>query len=76
MHFELSYKRLEVGRFAKVAPTKSISAASTNAVSMTDTQLLMWLDGIELERTTQRKRFVLRRDLQEQQDLRDIGQRI
>ena len=60
-------KRLEAGRFAKVAAT-----GATNAVSMTDTQLLMWLDGIELDRTTQRKRFVLR----EQQDRRDIGQRI
>ncbi|MGD9636905.1 MAG: IS66 family insertion sequence element accessory protein TnpB [Lautropia sp.] len=69
-------KRLEAGRFAKVAATGSMSAASTNAVAMTDTQLLMWLDGIEIDSTKQRKRFVLRRDVREHQDLRDIGQRI
>ena len=36
--------------------------ASANAVTMTDTQLMMWLDGIELDRVKQRKRFVLARD--------------
>ena len=51
-------KRLEVGRFAKVN-----ACASANAIAMTDTQLLMWLDGIELDRTRQRKRFVQKRDI-------------
>ena len=55
-------KRLEAGRFAKVAATASIRSASANAVTMTDTQLMMWLDGIELDRVKQRKRFVLARD--------------
>jgi transposase len=45
-------KRLEQGRFASVRQ-------DTRAVAMTDTQLLMWLDGIEIARTKQRKRFVL-----------------
>ena len=53
-------KRLEAGRFAKVAV--SMTAPSVNAVTMTDTQLMMWLDGIELDSTRQRKRFVLRRE--------------
>lgn len=44
-------KRLERGRFA------SWQGAAT-VVDLTDTQLLMWLDGIELDRV-QRKRFVL-----------------
>ena len=55
-------KRLEAGRFAKVAETGSMGSASANAVTMTDTQLMMWLDGIELDRVKQRKRFVLARD--------------
>ena len=47
-------KRLERGRFAKgVTMTHGVS------VQMTDTELMMWLDGIELSRTMQRKRFVL-----------------
>jgi len=47
-------KRLERGRFAKgVTMTPGVS------VQMTDTELMMWLDGIELSRTMQRKRFVL-----------------
>ena len=46
-------KRLERGRFAHVD-------ASGVSRSMTDTQLMMWLDGIELDATRQRKRFVLR----------------
>lgn len=64
-------KRLEAGRFAKVASiTKttatasaatSMNAPSTNAITMTDTQLMMWLDGIELASMKQRKRFVLQR---------------
>lgn len=45
-------KRLERGRFAKVAE-------SGVSMSMTDTQLMMWLDGIEIANTRQRKRFVL-----------------
>jgi transposase len=43
-------KRLERGRFAKVA-------AGGCAVAMTDTELMMWLDGIELSRTVQRVRY-------------------
>ena len=45
-------KRLEQGRFAKVA-------AAGVSLSMTDTQLMMWLDGIEITNTRQKKRFVL-----------------
>lgn len=45
-------KRLERGRFA---PARS----SGVSMSMTDTQLMMWLDGIEIDRATQRRRFVL-----------------
>ena len=45
-------KRLETGRFA---PWSSAQAA----VSMTDTQLMMWLDGIDLASLRQRKRFEL-----------------
>ena len=58
----LCAKRLEAGRFAKVVATASMSSTSANAVMMTDTQLMMWLDGIELDRIKQRKRFVLPRD--------------
>ena len=45
-------KKLERGRFAKVA-------TQGRSVQMTDTQLMMWLDGIELTNARQRKRFVL-----------------
>ncbi len=45
-------KRREQGRFAKVA-------AKGSAVQMTDTQLMMWLDGLELADSRQRKRFAL-----------------
>lgn len=48
-------KRLEAGRFAVMKSTGSV-------VAMTDTQLLMWLDGIELDSAKQRKRFVLSGD--------------
>ena len=61
-------KRLEAGRFAKVAATDSMRSASANAVTMTDTQLMMWLDGIELDRLRQRRRFVLARDRQVHQE--------
>jgi transposase len=44
--------RLERGRFA---PWRS----SQVAVDLTDTQLMMWLDGIELDTRRQRKRFEL-----------------
>ena len=47
-------KRLEQGRFARGAV-----ATAGVSVQMTDTELMMWLDGIELSRTMQRKRFVL-----------------
>ena len=47
-------KRLERGRFAK-----GVTMAPGVSVQMTDTELMMWLDGIELSRTMQRKRFVL-----------------
>lgn len=46
-------KRLEQGRFAK------IGAGDAKAVTMTDTQWMMWLDGIDLARAHHRKRFVL-----------------
>ena len=45
-------KRLERGRFAK-------TSAAGVAVPMTDTQLMMWLDGIEMRSTVQRTRFAL-----------------
>ena len=45
-------KKLERGCFAKVA-------AQGRSVQMTDTQLMMWLDGIELTQTRQKKRFAL-----------------
>ena len=45
-------KKLERGRFAKVA-------TQSRSVQMTDTQLMMWLDGIELADTRQKKRFAL-----------------
>ena len=45
-------KKLERGRFAKVA-------TQGRSVQMTDTQLMMWLDGIELAETRQKKRFAL-----------------
>lgn len=47
-------KRLEAGRFARVD-------ANGTAALITDTQLMMWLDGIEMANTVQRKRFVLPR---------------
>ena len=49
-------KRLERGRFAPVM------AGHSACVPMTDTQLMMWLDGIELAATRQRRRFVLRNE--------------
>ena len=45
-------KRLERGRFAPWSDARA-------EVMLTDTQLLMWLDGIELASTRQKKRFVL-----------------
>jgi transposase len=45
-------KRLEQGRFAKIQ-------ASSDSVVFTDTELMMWLDGIEMHKTVQKKRFVL-----------------
>lgn len=45
-------KRLDEGTFARMS-TDHASA------TMTDTQLMMWLDGIELTNRHQRKRFVL-----------------
>lgn len=45
-------KRLEQGRFA-IANDRGV------AMSMTDTELMMWIDGIDLNKTVQRKRFVL-----------------
>lgn len=74
-------KRLEAGRFANASASVSTNATSTNAtltnaVTMTDTQLMMWLDGIELDRVKQRKRFVLPREGRDQQAQRDIAHRI
>lgn len=51
--FCLWAKRLEQGRFAVVEGDAGVAP-------LTDTQLLMWLDGIELDRV-QRKRFSLQR---------------
>jgi len=45
-------KRLERGRFAS-------AGGAGAAVAMTDTELMMWLDGIELRGTVRRKRFTL-----------------
>jgi transposase len=45
-------KRLERGHFAK-------TAVAGIAVPMTDTELMMWLDGIEMRSTVQKKRFSL-----------------
>jgi transposase len=45
-------KRLQRGCFARVD-------CGTNAVTLTDTQFLMWLDGIDWRQTAQKKRFVL-----------------
>lgn len=67
-------KRLEAGRFAKV-----VSESSTHVVAMTDTQWMMWLDGIELDRLRQRKRFVLERQPMQARkwpDRADVAQRI
>ena len=50
--FCLWAKRLEQGRFAVVAGDEGVAPLS-------NTQLHMWLDGIELDRP-QRKRFVLK----------------
>ena len=43
-------KRLEQGRFACLASERGV-------VALSDTQLLMWLDGIALEQRKQLKRF-------------------
>lgn len=51
--FCLWAKRLEQGQFAVVK-------GSDEVARLTDTQLQMWLDGIELDRP-QRKRFLLQR---------------
>lgn len=48
-------KRLEAGRFARIG---SIGIEG-NAAQITDTQLMMWIDGIELLGAAQRKRFKL-----------------
>ena len=45
-------KRLERGRFAS-------AVGAGTAVPMTDTELMMWLDGIEWRGAIRRKRFVL-----------------
>ncbi len=45
-------ERLERGRFAR-------TAGAGAAVPMTDTELMTWLDGIELRGTVRRKRFTL-----------------
>lgn len=61
-------KRLESGRFAKV-----VSESSTHVVAMTDTQWMMWLDGIELDRLRQHKRFVLERQPMQDRKWPDRG---
>ncbi|WP_132979296.1 MULTISPECIES: IS66 family insertion sequence element accessory protein TnpB [unclassified Pigmentiphaga] len=45
-------KRLERGQFARLG-------SDGVSIVLTDTQLMMWLDGIDLSRTVQRKRFEL-----------------
>ena len=50
--FCLWAKRLERGRFAPLTDMQATSG-------LTDTQLMMWLDGIELSSMRQRKRFEL-----------------
>lgn len=47
-------KRLERGQFARLAS----AGIGSNSAQITDTQLMMWLDGIELIGAVQRKRFV------------------
>lgn len=48
-------KRLERGQFARLAS----AGIGSHSAQITDTQLMMWLDGIELIGAVQRKRFVL-----------------
>lgn len=48
-------KRLERGRFARIDSVGS----GRGSAQLTDTQLMMWLDGIDLIAAVQRKRFVL-----------------
>lgn len=48
-------KRLERGRFARIAST----GVDSHSAQISDTQLMMWLDGIDLIAAVQRKRFVL-----------------
>ena len=45
-------KKLETGRFARWPSSQA-------AVQINDTQLMMWIDGIELSSVRQRKRFKL-----------------
>ena len=45
-------RRLEQGRFARLL-------GQGTSVALTDTQLMMWLDGIELSHAVQKKRFSL-----------------
>ena len=45
-------RRLEQGRFTRLL-------GKGTAVALTDTQLMMWLDGIELSHAVQKKRFSL-----------------
>jgi transposase len=52
--FCLWAKRLERGRFARAGAGVGVAS-----VPMTDTELMMWLDGIEIDRAVKRKRFVL-----------------
>lgn len=51
-------KRLERGRFARAVRTARVGDAPAS-VPMTDTELMMWLDGIEIDQVKRRKRFVL-----------------
>lgn len=45
-------RRLEQGRFTRLL-------GKGTSVALTDTQLMMWLDGIELSHAVQKKRFSL-----------------
>ncbi len=48
-------KRLEAGRFAALSETAGVGPIAL----LTDTELSMWLDGIELTNLRKRKRFEL-----------------
>jgi hypothetical protein len=54
LHFGLSYKRLEAGRF-QTPPTDSITAPE--GLALTYEQLVMIIEGIDLHSVRRRKRY-------------------